>query len=88
MCRSSDILINIFSLSAAPSPPRLGPCYRGGNNAVQQHIICAFKWECLRVMATICICRRKLKGRVGRRGDDGVAGGWRGDLCYRTCHML
>lgn len=88
MCRSGDILINIFSLSAALSPARLGPCYRGGNNAAQQHIICAFKWECLRVMSAICICYLKLKGWgsavVGAGEGDRVGG----DLCYRTCHML
>lgn len=72
MCRSGDILINIFSLSAALSPARLGPCYRGWNNAAQQHIICAFKWECLRVMATICIRCQKLKGRGSEAGGGSV----------------
>lgn len=27
---------------------------------MQQEIICAFKWECLRVIATICICLKDL----------------------------
>lgn len=27
---------------------------------MQQGIICAFKWECLRVIATICICLKNL----------------------------
>lgn len=79
MCRSGDILINIFSLSAALPPARLGPCYRGGNNAAQQHIICAFKWECLRVMATICICCQKLKGR-----GSGVVGVGKGNCVGRS----
>lgn len=29
---------------------------------MQQQIICAFKWECLGVIATICICLKNLMG--------------------------
>ncbi len=29
---------------------------------MQQQIICAFKWECLGVIATICICLGNLMG--------------------------
>lgn len=71
MCRHCDILINIFSYRwhIAHSD---GALLWGRNNAMQQQIIRAFKWECLGVIATICICLKNL----------------RGNLRYRSCHMF
>lgn len=89
MCRRGNILINIFSLSAALSPARLGPCYRSGNNVAQQHIICAFKWECLRVMATICICCQKWKGWCWGRGAARCERGvWGGSVLSDLSHVV
>lgn len=71
MCCHCDILINIFSYHWHIAHSA-GALLWGRNNAMQQQIICAFKWECLGVIATICICLKNL----------------RGNLCYRSCHMF
>lgn len=71
MCRHRDILINIFSYHWHIAHSA-GVWLSGRNNAMQQQIIYAFKWECLGVMATICICLKNLMG----------------NLFYRRCHMF
>lgn len=59
MCCHRDILINIFSYRWHIAHST-GVWLWGRNNAMQQQIICAFKWESLEVMATICICLENL----------------------------
>lgn len=71
MCCHCNILINIFSYRWHIAHSA-GALLWGRNNAMQQQIIRAFKWECLGVIATICICLKIL----------------RGNLCYRSCHMF
>lgn len=61
MCRHRNILINIFSYHWHIAHSA-GVWLWGRNNAMQQQIICAFKWECLGVIATICICLKNLMG--------------------------
>lgn len=59
MCHGCNILINIFSYHWHVA--RLAGVWMWGrNNTLQQRIICAFKWECPGVMATICICLKSL----------------------------
>lgn len=64
MCRHGDTLINIFSYQWHVARWAAASFLGGGgrNNAAQQQISRAFKCECLRVIATICICRKNLRG--------------------------
>lgn len=71
MCRHRDILINIFSYHCHIAHSA-GALLWSRNNAMQQQIICAFKWEWLRMIATICICLKNLREH----------------LYYWSCHML